>query len=239
MPHNRVVSADHPSPSRLVSAPLAMAGVMVLVAAVGEFLVVPSESARRVDLSWVERARGWVEGRPTLEGASLVWADLSGPWVVHPLVLLLAIVLVLAGRAPRRSLLVVPVGLVGWGLGALCKLLVARPRPEPDVPITAVDSFSYPSGHATNIALGAVVVLALLRTIRRRRIRWPATALVLVIAVLTALNRLALGVHFVSDVLAGLVLGAVMAIVGLWVIGDVVTPPSRPQMRWWRARAKR
>lgn len=221
MPHNRVVAADRSAPVRLVSAVLAMTGVMLLVAAVGEFLVVPSGLVRGIDLAWVERARGWIDGRPALEDATLLWADLSGPWVVHPLVLLLAAGLVLTGRAPRRALLVVPLGLAGWALGSLCKLLVARPRPEPDVPIAMVDSFSYPSGHATNVALGAVLVIALLRMVGRRWIRWSATVLVLLVAALTVLNRLALGVHFVSDVVAGLVLGVTMALVGLRLLGPV------------------
>ncbi len=218
------MTAQSRSPVRFVFAPVAMTLVMLLVAAVGEYLVLPSATIRRIDLAWVERARGWIDGRPGLEEASLLWADLSGPWVIHPIVLVLAVALVLTGRLHRRALLVVPVGLLGWVLGSLCKLIVARPRPEPDVPIAVVGSWSYPSGHATNVALGVVLVVALLSAVRRRRFRWPAIGVAVLVAVLTALNRLALGVHFVSDVLAGLVLGTTLAVVGLWVLGDVVTP---------------
>lgn len=205
-------------PVRVVAAPLAMALVMLLVAAVGEWLLLPSHAVHDLDAAVLDRAYGSLDGRPGLVDAALLWAGLSGPWLVHPVVIVVASTLIGVGVARRRALLTAVVGLVGSGLAALCKVLVARPRPEPDDPITVVAGWSYPSGHATNVALGAVLLLALLHTAPRRWIRVVGTVLVLLGTGLTGLDRLVLGVHYLSDVLAGYVLGTAMAVVGLLVL---------------------
>jgi undecaprenyl-diphosphatase len=90
------------------------------------------------------------------------------------------------------------------------KLLVARPRPTIDNPFPAFGT-SFPSGHAAN----AMVLAAVLGWLAARR--WPhlkpvIVAAVVVWPVMMALSRVALGVHYPSDVLAGLVLGGAWAI---------------------------
>ena len=57
-----------------------------------------------------------------------------------------------------------------------------------------------------------IAVLTLVATVW---IRWGATLLVVVATALTAADRIVLGVHYVSDVAAGLVLGSALALVGL------------------------
>jgi len=94
--------------------------------------------------------------------------------------------------------------LLAWGLTSLIKDAVARARPPlTDGEIHAVgglpNSSSFPSAHATT-AFAAATVVAILAP----RLRVPA----LVLAALVAVSRVYLGVHFVSDVLAGAVLGA-------------------------------
>lgn len=206
------------TPARLVGALLAMVLVVLAVAAVGEWLLVPSAAVQDLDAAVLARAHGWLAGRPGLIDPAIVWAVLSGPWLVHPLVVVVAATLVGLGVARRRALLTAVVGLVGSGLAAWCKLLVARPRPEPDDPITLVAGWSYPSGHATNVALGAVLLVVLLQVVPVRWVRRVGVALVLLGTVLTGLDRLVLGVHYLSDVLAGYVLGTAMALVGLVVL---------------------
>lgn len=192
-----------------------MTGVMLLVAALGEWVLLPSATVRDLDEGGVARAIDLLAEFPGLQNAAVVWAGLSGPWLVHPLVLVVALLLLARGRVTPRALLVVAVGLVGWALGTLCKLLVERPRPADA--IVEVSNWSYPSGHATNVALGTVLLIALVTFVHTAWIRWGTTVLVLAGAALTAADRLVLGVHYPSDVLAGLVLGTAMALVGLWV----------------------
>lgn len=88
------------------------------------------------------------------------------------------------------------------------KPLIERPRPswlDPTVPllIDNPQDFSFPSGHtASSLAAATVLVL------NRYRYRWAFAALALAIAG----SRLYHFVHFPTDVLAGALLGIVMAV---------------------------
>lgn len=64
---------------------------------------------------------------------------------------------------------------------------------------------SFPSGHTTSAFVTAGVISIFFR-------RWYITAVVYVWAILVAYSRMALGVHYPSDVLAGAVLGSVAAV---------------------------
>jgi len=91
-------------------------------------------------------------------------------------------------------------------LHSLIKLLVGRARPGYDQ-LVGASGLSFPSGHATNAA-ATFAALALL--LGRRRSPTTRVALVAVAAALTALvasTRVLLGVHWVTDVLAGAALG--------------------------------
>ena len=107
----------------------------------------------------------------------------------------------------RRRLLVeaalLPLVLGGAELlNLILKLSFHRTRP--DVAFVQIDSYSFPSGHAmiSAAAYGALAYLAWpqLRTRRRRALLVAATALVVA---LIGFSRLYLGVHYLSDVLAG------------------------------------
>ena len=104
------------------------------------------------------------------------------------------------------------------GLGALAldpslKALVGRLRPVVDVPVAAGGGNSFPSGHALGsiVAYGALL-LVFLPAIRPRW-RRPAIGLVAVLVFAIGLTRIALGVHFVSDVLGGWLLGLAWLVV--------------------------
>jgi len=74
--------------------------------------------------------------------------------------------------------------------------------PEPGEPIMdiAAQSYSFPSGHSTN----AAVMFSAFRMLRKSRI---LTVLAVIAPVLVALSRVALGVHYPTDVLCGLAIG--------------------------------
>jgi membrane-associated phospholipid phosphatase len=83
------------------------------------------------------------------------------------------------------------------------KLAIRRPRPDlPDLPplIPTMSNRSYPSAHATTCGAATVALGRLLPTAAL-----PAAALVM------ALTRPYLGVHYPSDTLAGFVLGVAVA----------------------------
>lgn len=89
------------------------------------------------------------------------------------------------------------------------KFLVRRKRPEGDWGeiYRNTDPHSFPSGHAARAFLIAVVGTALAPP-------WLA-AILWVWAPLVALSRVAMGVHYLSDIIAGAVLGVIVALLGL------------------------
>jgi undecaprenyl-diphosphatase len=98
--------------------------------------------------------------------------------------------------------------LVGGAIDTVVKLAVGRPRPDVDEPISTAIGNSFPSGHSMQalVCYGALL-LVLLPLWERRGQRVAITAtVVLVLAI--GFSRLTLGLHFVSDVLGGYVLGA-------------------------------
>ncbi len=125
-------------------------------------------------------------------------------------------VLWLLHRGARKlALFLVVVGIGGGLVDSAVKVAVGRPRPVFDEPIATAFGKSFPSGHSMSslVCYGALLVVFLPLVAPRAR-RWcvAVTALwVLAIGV----SRLALGVHYVSDVLGGFVLGAA------WLTGSV------------------
>ena len=147
-----------------------------------------------------------------LSGSEATWFFGVVTWLGNGFVLAALILLPMAiwDRARLRQHvvpLVVAVAVTGV-LVNLAKLLFARPRPALwaaglDLPIHAPfgvpSDKSFPSGHAQT-SFGAAVYLSLL---------YPKGApIFLTLAALVGLSRIALGVHFPSDVVVGALVGA-------------------------------
>jgi membrane-associated phospholipid phosphatase len=106
-------------------------------------------------------------------------------------------------RAWRSALLVAAGALLVSPANELLKQVVDRPRPTYEGVEAAAD-WSYPSGHSAGAAaLAAAVVLSLWPWIRRSAWRWLLIAIVALLAVGVGVTRVALGVHYPSDVIAG------------------------------------
>lgn len=98
-------------------------------------------------------------------------------------------------------------GLIGTLIYKWLKKATERPRPYQVCPsilcLTApLDRFSFPSGHTLHAVVFSLVATAYYPALGW--LVWPFTALV-------ALSRLVLGLHYVSDVLVGALLGATVA----------------------------
>jgi YegS/Rv2252/BmrU family lipid kinase len=107
----------------------------------------------------------------------------------------------------------------------LLKGLLHRERPVWPHPITTQSSWSFPSGHAAGIAaaVGVTIVLTVM-FVRRRQLRRTLIVVAVAIGLLVGLDRVFLGVHNVSDVLAGYALGAFWVLVGLVVYSPMARP---------------
>ncbi|MEU4623679.1 phosphatase PAP2 family protein [Actinoplanes sp. NPDC023801] len=131
--------------------------------------------------------------------------------IFHPNVFRVAalvLVIWLVRRRARRTAAWVAVTMIAGGLlGGLLKLLFERARPELPDPVSHAIGYAFPSGHALNSVLGVAVLVVVFP-----RLRW-----LWIIPPVTALTRVVLGVHWTSDVLAGLLLGAAVPVITLAV----------------------
>ena len=103
-----------------------------------------------------------------------------------------------------------------WLLNGALKYLINRPRPFEvgDAQASAallVHTPSFPSGHAA--AAFAIAMFVFLCVKDRRSITRPDPILILlvILACLVAIARVQVGVHYVSDVVAGAILGIIVS----------------------------
>jgi len=108
-------------------------------------------------------------------------------------------------------------GILGLaGVVLAIKFLVRRERPQGEWGgiYRNTDPHSFPSGHAARAFLIAVLASALAPL-------WLG-AVLWVWAPLVALARVAMGVHYLSDVIAGAILGVIVALIGLQIYPPMI-----------------
>ena len=140
---------------------------------------------------WLARAFTW------LGGAVVVTAVVAG-----------GAIWLLARRARVEAVLLVAVALGIQILVFTAKDGYARPRPDMGSAIRLPSSLSFPSGHAaTGIAVFGLLGLLAATLTRTPSQRLAAVGAGLTLGVLIGASRVVLGVHYVTDVLAGASLG--------------------------------
>lgn len=90
---------------------------------------------------------------------------------------------------------------------------VQRPRPEVDQLIHSTIDSSFPSGHVAAVTVYAAVVVVVFRRTTAVWAKALAVGLFLLVAIGVYWARLYQGVHFASDVVAGIILGAVSVVI--------------------------
>jgi undecaprenyl-diphosphatase len=136
-----------------------------------------------------------------------VLSFLGSGWVMVPLLAALALWLVRRGL-PRLALFVVVTYAGSALLNAVVKLAVDRARPVLADPVAHASGLSFPSGHAQSSVVATSVLLLVFLPALSARERRIALALAVAWVVAIGFARVSLGVHYVSDVLAGYALGA-------------------------------
>ena len=145
-----------------------------------------------------------------VDGSSLLLRTAQGVTLLGEPVLITVAAAVLALLLWRRGsgrlaayVVVARIGAIVLSQGL--KLAVDRARPVFDEPVATALGASFPSGHA----LGSAAFWSTTAVLAMPHVRRPRLLLAgaVVVAVLVAASRVLLGVHYLSDVVAGLLLG--------------------------------
>jgi undecaprenyl-diphosphatase len=156
------------------------------------------------DAVW--RLAGRVRNAPTTVAAELLSA-VGGVWINWGLRLAAAALLV-ARRWHRQLVALTLAVLTSELLIGPVKALYDRPRPPGSLIGTTAASF--PSGHAIAGAVTAVSLVVVLIPPGRRRLQWEIWAIVF--AFVMASSRVYLRAHWLSDAVAGALLGGGLAV---------------------------
>ena len=178
---------------------------LVVVVALAGFALLAAAYSREPVAGWDEDIAVWVATElPTWVEWVAVPFTILGGWAGVTALTTIAAIALLRGRA-WLDLAFLLTAVVGSQITvALLKTWFDRERPDVDPAIELPHSASFPSGHATSgsACIGAVAVLAAERLPSRRARVWLWVATVL-IGLGVGASRVLLGVHYVSDVLAG------------------------------------
>jgi len=188
--------------------------------------VVHHEALTAVDLSF----NTWMRAHATPLGdhVAIAISFIGGPMAMTIIALVVGMMLV-----RRSAWLTLSVWLAAFVVGAfldwMLKSMIRRPRPVGAERFIHGVSFSYPSGHSMGSLIGFAMLAYLLVELwppaRRHRTVVVITTIALVL--LVGWSRLYLGVHYLSDVIAGFAAGAVWVTACITGLELAVRPRQR------------
>lgn len=149
-----------------------------------------------------------------LAGHSYILDGLGIFFAIYALPVLVGVLILLALRKHRLFLQGMFASILAYGMNALIGILIPRHRPFVDYGVAkliekSAESKSFPSDHAAlAFAIAAVVAYAYPR--------WGW--LLFICAILIALSRIYVGVHYPTDIIAG----ACVGILSAWVVHRII-----------------
>lgn len=219
----------------------ALTPVMVLLAlsavVIGSLaLVVEQHTPLR---RWDDRVERWAVGEAGPLTTDLLRAvtHLGDTITVVSVTVTVVLFLVAVARRPRWALFLAVVVVGQWALANALKWAVGRPRPELD-PLSTFSGQSFPSGHTTAAAATYLALALVASAVIGRADRRLLVSVAVGVAVAVGGSRVLLGVHWFTDVVAGLLLGSSWCLVCLVVLDPdgpsrvrLPRPPRRPVRR--------
>lgn len=214
---------------------LTLVAVAFLVVAIpfGWLVSQVNHSSRLVRIDgWAARSlHGWVTGSPGTVRALEALTFFGSPVWFYVVVVPCALVL-WRRRHRRLAIFLVTTTFLGGVLDTAVKFAVGRERPVFADPVATAHGRSFPSGHAmSSVVVYGSLLLVFLPWLARR---WRPVVIGGVASLVLAIgfSRLALGVHFLSDVIGGFLLGlawlaAATAVFSTWRV-DRGRPPVDP-----------
>ena len=161
----------------------------------------------RVDAAARDNLYGYAVSHAGFVGAMQLISD-SGSALAWQIVLGVTVAWLLWRRLPRLALFVAVTAAGSSLLNTVVKTSVHRLRPVLAHPVAHEPGSSFPSGHAQAAIVGYAVLLLVFLPILQGLLRRTAVTFAVLMVLAIGFSRIALGVHYLSDVVGGFVLGA-------------------------------
>lgn len=224
-PHPRRAPADaglRRTPPR--AAVTASVIALLAIAAFGAYLRLTHTGALGIDAWWADAVS--VE-RGSAAYAVAVFLAQAGDGVGAAACTAILAALCFALRRPRDAAAIITAALLGVAASEICKALVLRTRPTGQ--LFESHGASYPSGHSMGAA--AIAVSIMLVAIGSERLGSQLTAWIVAAAALWIVammwSRTALHVHWLTDTVAGALLGTAIAILARRLWFDPAAAPAQ------------
>lgn len=160
-----------------------------------------------LDQAVISAATDVTRGNDAFRQLLVLWQELTQPKWPYIAATIVCIVMWRRHDLKTRALWAFVTMMVAWNLQLVLKEVVRRARPVISDPVSHAPGYSFPSGHAANAAATATIVTLLVWPVLSRRAQRVVLIGAVAYALITAADRVFLGVHFLSDVVAGVLLG--------------------------------
>ena len=131
--------------------------------------------------------------------------------------LIITAILLIIFRDRKESILI-PINLgVSVLLNQVFKSIIRRPRPE--YKLIKQGGYSFPSGHAMlAVAFYGLLLYLVNRHVKKKALRIILSTLLIILMILIGFSRIYLGVHYLSDVIAGYSLGIIYLVIFIEIV---------------------
>ncbi len=128
-------------------------------------------------------------------------------------VFIIAVLVFLPFTTKKVGIPVASTAIVSTVLNKVIKAIVARPRPAEELRLLEIGGYSFPSGHAmNNAAIYIAIMMCLLPLCKTRLQKGIVIAIFTIIPFIIGISRVYFNVHYISDVVCGWCIGAIVAL---------------------------
>jgi undecaprenyl-diphosphatase len=190
-----------------------VAGLIVASLGTAGFVALASHVRSGSTQAFDDTVIRWMgDHRSTSLDASMIEVTALGTGTVVVMIVAVAALFLVLTQHKYSAILLLASTIGGIVLDGILKLGFNRPRPSIFIPAVHTVSSSFPSGHAMSAAVVYSTVAYLAARLHKRRwARWLVMTAAFIVIALISISRLYLGVHYPSDVLAGVAIGLAWA----------------------------
>jgi undecaprenyl-diphosphatase len=195
--------------------------------------------------SWVgtvdQDVAGWLVARrtPELDDWSRIGTMLAETRVKIIATAVIAVIMLVGWRSWREPLLICLALVLEAAVFITVTGIVGRPRPG----VAALDQVSvdtsFPSGHAAAAAAYCAIAIVIFQRTRNGWVRVISVVLAVAVPVIVGICRMYRGVHYLTDVTAGIVLGLACVVAVYAIVRRCLQRPGSERRGWAPRRSPR